>query len=127
MEAMGNSITHLRQYLEEDDNVLVTIITDGYENSSREWTHQSIFRHVEELNKTNWLFTYIGANQDAMSVAKGMGIDHSMNFDADVEGTKAMFLKEKRSRSALYEKLSKRIKFSNVKDEKFFVDEKEES
>lgn len=125
-DAMGNSITHLRQYLEEDDNVLVTIITDGYENSSREWNHRSIFQLVKELKKSNWLFTYIGANQDAISVAKGMGIDHSMNFDADIEGTKEMFLKEKRSRSALYDKLGKGIKFSQAKCETFFVDEEEE-
>ena len=121
-DAMGNAITHLRQYLDEDDNVLVTIITDGYENSSREWNHQRIFQLVEELKKMNWLFTYIGANQDALSVAKGMGIDHWMNFDAGKEGTKAMFMKENRSRSALYEKLRQGKKFSQAKNDKFFED-----
>ena len=58
-DAMGNSITHLRRYIEEDSNVLVTVITDGYENSSREWNHQQINQLVEELKKTYWLFTYI--------------------------------------------------------------------
>ena len=124
-DAMGNAITHLRQYLDEEDNVLVTIITDGYENSSREWNHQRIFQLVEELKKTNWLFTYIGANQDARSVAKGIGIDHSMNFDAGKEGTKEMFLKENRSRDTLYEKLAKGIKFSQAKRDKFFEEEEQ--
>ena len=68
-DAMGNSLTHLRQYIDKGDNVLVTIITDGYENSSVEWNHQRVSQLVEELKKGNWLFTYIGANQDAMAVA----------------------------------------------------------
>ena len=92
-DAMGDSITNLRRYINEDDNVLVTIITDGYENSSVEWNRQQILQLVEELKKTNWLFTYIGANQDALAIARGMGIDHGMNFSSDVKGTKMMFMK----------------------------------
>jgi Mg-chelatase subunit ChlD len=122
-DAMGNAITNLQRYINEDDNVLVTIITDGYENASTEWNHQRIFQLVEDLKKKNWLFTYIGANQDALAVAKDMGIDHSMNFMADAVGTKAMFKKEKFSRSALYEKLAGGISFSKAKSEDYFVDE----
>lgn len=124
-DAMGNAITHLRQYLDTDDNVLVTIITDGYENASIEWNHQQIHQLVEELKKSNWLFTYIGANQDALSVAKEMGIDHSMNFCSDSRGTKRMFLKDKLSRSALYDKLAEGVHFSCAKTEKFFMDDDE--
>lgn len=122
-DAMGNSITHLQQYISEDDNVLVTIITDGYENSSVEWNHQRITQLVEDLKKKNWLFTYIGANQDALAVAKGMGIDHGMNFMSSVAGTKKMFLKEKLSRSAFYSKLAGGKSFSDAKSEEFFVDD----
>ena len=124
-DAMGNSITHLRRYIEEDSNVLVTVITDGYENSSREWNHQQINQLVEELKKKNWLFTYIGANQDALAVAKGMGIDHSMNFCSDREGTKEMFKKEKLSRKAFYDKLSSGMNFAHAMEEKFFVDDED--
>ena len=125
-DAMGNGITHLRRYIEEESNVLVTVITDGYENSSREWNHQQIFQLVEELKKSNWLFTYIGANQDALAVAKGMGIDHSMNFCSDRKGTEEMFKKEKLSRKAFYDKLADGVVFSMAKQEKFFVDDKDE-
>jgi len=92
-DAMGNSITNLQRYIDDDDNVLVTIITDGYENASREWNHPRVFQLVEDLKKKNWLFTYIGANQDALAIARGMGIDHGMNFSSDVKGTKMMFMK----------------------------------
>ena len=62
-DAMGDSITNLQRYIDEEENALVTIITDGYENASREWNHQRVFQLVEDLKKKNWLFTYIGANQ----------------------------------------------------------------
>ena len=126
-DAMGNAITHLRQYLDTDDNVLVTIITDGYENSSIEWNRQQILQLVEELKKSNWLFTYIGANQDALAVAQDMGIDHSMNFRSDSKGTKGMFLKEKLARSAFYDKLAEGMHFSKAKSEKFFMDDEEDT
>ena len=122
-DAMGDAITNLQRYLEENDNALVTIITDGYENASIEWNHQRITKLVDDLKKKNWLFTYIGANQDALSVARDMGIDHSMNFAACPEGTKAMFKRDLRSRSAFYHKLSKGISFEEAKSEKFFVDD----
>jgi len=122
-DAMGNSITYLHQYINEEDNVLVTIITDGYENSSVEWNHQRITQLVEDLKKKNWLFTYIGANQDALAVAKEMGIDHGMNFMSSAAGTKKMFLKEKLSRSAFYSKLADGKSFSKAKEEDFFVDD----
>ena len=122
-DAMGNAITNLHRYIDEDDNVLVTIITDGYENASSEWNHQRINRLVEDLKKKNWLFTYIGANQDALAVAKDMGIEHSLNFYADVAGTKAMFEKEKLSRRSLYDKLAGGISFEKAKSENYFVDD----
>ena len=123
-DAMGDAITNLNRYLNEDDNALVTIITDGYENASVEWDHQRISQLVEDLKKKNWLFTYIGANQDALAVAKGMGIDHSMNFMSDVEGTKAMFKKDRRSRKSLYDKLAGGMSFKiAMAEEDYFVDD----
>ena len=123
-DAMGDSITNLQRYIDEEENALVTIITDGYENASREWNHQRVFQLVEDLKKKNWLFTYIGANQDALAVAKGMGIDHSMNFNSNVEGTKAMFKKDRRSRKSLYDKLAGGMSFKiAMAEEDYFVDD----
>ena len=122
-DAMGNAITNLQRYINDDDNVLVTVITDGYENSSVEWNHQRVFQLVEDLKNKNWLFTYIGANQDALKVAKGMGIDHSMNYMSDAEGTRAMFRKERFSRKAFYGKLSAGKRFFEAKSEDYFVDD----
>ena len=112
----------------QEENALVTIITDGYENASREWNHQRVFQLVEDLKKKNWLFTYIGANQDALAVARDMGIDHSMNFMSDAKGTKAMFMKEQRSRKAFYDKLARGMSFKKaMSEEDYFVDDNEDA
>ena len=123
-DAMGDAITNLQRYIDEEENTLVTIITDGYENASREWNHQRVFQLVEDLKKKNWLFTYIGANQDALAVAKDMGIDQSMNFMSSVEGTKAMFMREKRSRKSFYDKLASGMSFKKaMAEEDYFIDD----
>lgn len=107
-DAMGRSLTELRFKVNPGDVVLVTIITDGYENSSREYSGAAIKALVEELRKKDWVFTYIGANQDVDKVADSIGIRNRMAFDATPEGTEVMFSKlccdSKRFRS----KVSKR-------------------
>ena len=123
-DAIGLGISKINAIAGKDDEVLVTVITDGYENASREWNHQRVFQLVEDLKKKNWLFTYIGANQDALAVARDMGIDHSMNFMSDAKGTKAMFMKEKRSRKAFYDKLARGMSFKKaMAEEDYFVDD----
>lgn len=64
-DAMGFAINDLRKNVAEVDTVLVTVITDGYENASREYSGKAIKALVEELKTKGWIFTYIGANQDA--------------------------------------------------------------
>ena len=100
--AMGISLTKLRTEVKDEDNVLVTIITDGYENASREYSGKAIVQLVEELRANGWIFAYIGANQDVEKVASSMGIKNSLRFNADVLGSKAMFKEESKSREAYY-------------------------
>ena len=92
-DAMGNAITALRQKVADADSVLVTIVTDGYENSSREYTGEAIYALVDSLKAKGWLFAYIGANQDADRVGRSMGIRSTLSFDATCEGTEEMGMK----------------------------------
>lgn len=74
--------------------VLFVIITDGEENSSREFPLEQIHRMIgERKEKDQWQFVFIGANQDAIRSGAQLGIDagNSYAFDADGEGTQAMF------------------------------------
>ena len=102
-DAIGFGINSIRKAVTDDDSVLVTIITDGEENSSEEYSGKAIATIIDELKKKGWMFTYIGANQDAVSVAMTINITNAMNFVQDDAGTKAMFEKERRSRERYFE------------------------
>ncbi|MBR5069071.1 MAG: VWA domain-containing protein [Bacteroidales bacterium] len=104
-DAIGLSVNHLKKNVSENDSVLVTIITDGYENDSHEFTSRDISRMVEEMKSKGWLFTYIGANQDAIEVAKTMNIKNALNFVQDEAGTRSMFARERRSRESFMDKV----------------------
>lgn len=105
-DAMGTCISELQQKVSHGDRVLVTIITDGYENASRTWSGKQIKSLVEELRQMGWTFTYIGADQDVEKVAAEMGVKNALRFSANGVETEAMFAKERRSRSKFYARMS---------------------
>ena len=96
LDAIGRSIDRMvraqRHSRPEDraDKVLFVIITDGMENSSRDYTMQQIRRMIErEKNKFGWEFLFLGANIDAIATASQFGIDadRAVNYHADSRGT----------------------------------------
>ena len=62
-DAIGKGIAKVNAQVEDGDHVLVTIITDGEENSSEEWTLKMVRTMIEKLKKQNWTFTLIGAEE----------------------------------------------------------------
>ena len=104
-DAMGEMISELKRKITDEDRVLVTVITDGYENSSTHWTGPQIKSLVEELRQMGWTFTYIGANQDVEVVAGSMGIRNTLAFEETEAGTKAMFARDRRCRSGFFDKV----------------------
>jgi len=98
-DAIGKGISKVNAQIEDGDHVLVTIITDGEENSSEEWTLKMVRTMIEKLKKQDWTFTLIGTdNLDVETMAKSFAIDEHLEFQQDEEGTKAMFARERRSR-----------------------------
>ncbi len=98
-DAMGKSISKVNAQVEDGDNVLVTVITDGYENSSEEWSLKMIRTMIEKLKKQHWTFTLIGTdNLDVETMARSFAIDEHLEFQQDEAGTQAMFARERRSR-----------------------------
>ena len=131
-DAIGTTITrvHTLKAKEENSLAIVTIITDGYENASHEFTLTAIRSLIESYKEQGWQFTYIGADHDVEQVAFSLHIDHHLQFDKSEAGTKAMFAKERRSRGKWMSKMasfmsdpcishaerSKRIKETNKED-----------
>lgn len=108
-DAMGISLSALKYSVGKKDMVLVTIITDGEENSSSEFTAQGVKMLVEELKEKGWVFTYIGTNQDVEKVAATIAVTNVMNFEYSAEGTRKMFRKESRARSRFFNRISECI------------------
>ena len=125
-DAMGEMISELKRKMTPEDRVLITVITDGYENSSTHWSGPQIKFLVEELRHEGWTFTYIGANQDVEAVAGSMGIRNSLAFEETEEGTKSMFARESCSRKRYMDRLHIRlhVKDSCLEEEDNYFDEK---
>lgn len=98
-DAIGMGIAKINALTTEDDSVLVTIITDGEENCSEEYSLKMIKNLIEKLKKQNWTFTFIGTDDlDVENIALDMGIDNHLQFSEDEAGTEKMFARENRAR-----------------------------
>lgn len=79
-DSMGKLITDTATYLDSLPEkkrpaaVICAIMTDGMENSSREWDSASVKKLVEEKTEAVWQFLYMGADQDAIEEAGKVGI-----------------------------------------------------
>ena len=102
-DAIGRGVSAVRSHVENDDSVLVTIITDGYENASREYSGTSIAHLIDLLKSQSWTFTFIGTdNIDVETVAKSLHVDEAMAFRQDSRETRKMWRRFNRSRDAYY-------------------------
>lgn len=124
-DAMGQSLSKLREMVEEKDAVLVTIITDGMENASREYSGTAIKEMVANLRKRGWVFVYIGTNQDVDAVANDMGINFRLSFDYSAPGTDVMFKKAKGGMKGFFSKLADccSTSFADEDDYQFFSED----
>lgn len=81
--------------------VVFVIITDGYENQSSEWTHQSVFDKITAKRADGWEFVFIGANVDAYAVGGSLGIAalSTRQYDATPTSAAAAYASLSRSTS----------------------------
>ncbi|MEL7605490.1 hypothetical protein SDC9_51300 [bioreactor metagenome] len=96
LDAIGRTINRISKSISESSEqfrpgkVIFVIITDGMENSSKEFTFRKIKDMIElKKSKYAWDFIFLGANIDAAETALNLGIDEerAANFCPDSEGT----------------------------------------
>ena len=76
------------------EKVMFVIITDGEENSSREYSAEKVKAQIQrQKEKYDWEFIFLGANIDAVETAGRFGIapDRAQNYHADSKGTALNF------------------------------------
>ena len=94
LDAIGLVISNDLKYKAEDDGkTIVVVVTDGGENSSREWKRDDIFKLINERKEQGWEFMFLAANQDAISTATHYGFDAnaSASFDNSAKGVAHAF------------------------------------
>ena len=105
-DAIGAGIAKVNAQTQEGDSVLVTIITDGYENASREYDLKMVKNLIDKLTAQNWTFAFIGTDDlDVEGMAASMGISHTLSFARNEKQAKAMFKEECESRMCYYDQL----------------------
>ncbi len=101
LDAIGKTINKLisvqkhtaQEY--QAEKVMMVIITDGEENSSREYSTEKIKSLIEhQKTKYGWEFIFLGANIDSVETASTIGIDadRATNYHADKVGVSVNFM-----------------------------------
>jgi uncharacterized protein YegL len=85
--------------IERNSNrTVVVILTDGHENSSREYTQAKIKDKVKTLEDKKWEVIFLGANFDVASYTQGSGLAMTKQRSFDLNNTM--------QRTAMYADLS---------------------
>jgi uncharacterized protein YegL len=96
LDAIGRTLDKLinaQKHTSEDERaekVVVVIITDGFENASREYAYNRVREMIEQLQAQGWEFLFLGANIDAIKTASAFGIgdNRAVNYAPDKAGTR---------------------------------------
>lgn len=94
LDALGNTITELSKNESVKKNkVMFVIITDGYENGSKEFKKDTVKKLVDEKTKEGWQFLFFGANIDSFKESSNFGItkENTKNFIASKKGIEETF------------------------------------
>lgn len=105
-DAIGRTLTSMRDYVAgiDDAAVMVTIITDGYENSSRQFTGAQIDSMISSLKEQGWQFTLMGAGVDAEQIGLTISVTNTLSFSSTPEEYDRAMYRERRSRSGIMKK-----------------------
>lgn len=99
LDAIGRTISKIENALkhtadeEKPEKILIVIITDGYENASREFSYPMIKELIESKKSKNWEFVFLGANIDVAeeSIKIGIARDRAIRYKADSKGVRTNY------------------------------------
>ena len=100
LDAIGRTINVTKDRLDKLDEdakpskVLFTVVTDGHENSSHEFTKAKILAMItKQKDEQKWEFVFLGANQDAIDEGGqiGIGVNQSLTYAPTGQGVQAAF------------------------------------
>lgn len=97
LDAAGRTIDKVGERLvntpeaERPEKVIMVILTDGEENSSKEYSREQLMAKINHQRDTyKWEFIFLAANQDAIQAGQGIGIQHNINYCSTGAGTRGV-------------------------------------
>jgi uncharacterized protein YegL len=74
-DAIGITVRKVDADRPQVDKIVTVIMTDGEENSSREWTHDAVKALIDDKERDgNWTFVFLGAAPEAWDQGRAYGI-----------------------------------------------------
>lgn len=106
-DAIGFTLTKMKKHIkpDEDSTAVVTIITDGEENSSEEYNLTQVQALIHSLKEEGWTFAYMGTCHDVKSVTASLTITNVITFERSEENTAEVFSKDRQARERFYNKV----------------------
>jgi hypothetical protein len=107
-DAMGQSITALYDKIKDnkDATAVVTVLTDGLENSSHEWNAVTLRALIDKLKNEGWSFSYMGSAHNVKEVSNLLSIENVVEFSHDKHGAENTWERESASRREYYMKMN---------------------
>lgn len=127
LDAIGRTIYNTGERLsalpedQRPDKVVFVILTDGEENSSREYSADRInemISHQRDVYK--WQFVFLGANQDAITTASKIGIHAhaALTYAANATGVAAAFGSASKRLASYRARAAEQMEFTDEDREK---------
>lgn len=91
-DAIGSTVRAIDHSGVKFDKSIVVILTDGQENSSREYRLEQIKATIQAKEaQGNWTFVFLGADLNAPAVGMAMGVQVANSSSYDPAQSKAMY------------------------------------
>jgi uncharacterized protein YegL len=110
-DAIGSTIDTVynkwKESTDRPDKVVFLIMTDGEENSSKEYNQKTVFESIQKRkDEDKWAFIFIGANIDTMRVGGSMGVaaGNMMSYSNTDRGVHTAYMNMSASVSSLRSK-----------------------
>lgn len=116
IDDIGNSLRNMREQ-DRPGKVLILVITDGLENSSKEYSAERIKEMIDtQRNKYSWEFVFMGADEQSIKDANDFGIINTVMYSNDAFGTRSAY--ETMSAMTAYYRSSGNIDYTDNLGEK---------
>lgn len=88
LDAIGGVMISINNHLanakkKDRESVIITILTDGEENSSRTFNNNDVKEMVNKAEQKNWGFMFLGANINAFTAGYALGFNKANTLQYD--------------------------------------------